>query len=227
MVKNPPTMQETWVWSPGWEDPWRREQQPTPVFLPGEFHGERSLEGYSPRDHKESDMAEWLSLSLQVVQWWRIHLPVQEAQETWIRSLGQENPLKEGMATHSNILTWRIPWTEESGRLWGCKELDVTEYTHIDSYLLFHSVQIDFQVFLKLWLFDHSLVTWVESALESFVFQIRKKKKLKKLWGLDQQRLRNTGLRFGSWKKDTIDSLVAQTVKRLPAMREIRVRSLG
>ena len=41
----------------------------------------------------------------------------QPAQETWIRSLGQENPLKEGMATHSNILTWRIPWTEGSGRL--------------------------------------------------------------------------------------------------------------
>ena len=53
----------------------------------------------------ESDMAERLSLSLQVVQWWRIHLPVQEAQETWILSPGQENPLKEGMATHSDILT--------------------------------------------------------------------------------------------------------------------------
>ena len=34
--------------------PWRREWQPTPVFLPGKFHGQRSLEGYSPRGHKES-----------------------------------------------------------------------------------------------------------------------------------------------------------------------------
>ena len=34
-------------------------------------------------------------------------------QETWVRSLGQEDPLEEGMATHSNILVWRIPWTEE------------------------------------------------------------------------------------------------------------------
>ena len=34
--------------------------------------------------------------------------------ETQIRSLGQEDPLKEGMATHSTILAWRIPWTEES-----------------------------------------------------------------------------------------------------------------
>ena len=34
-------------------------------------------------------------------------------QETRVRSLGQEDPLEEGMATHSNILVWRIPWTEE------------------------------------------------------------------------------------------------------------------
>ena len=38
-------------------------------------------------------------------------------QETWVRSLGQENPLEKGMAAHSNILAWRIPWTEEPGRL--------------------------------------------------------------------------------------------------------------
>ena len=41
--------------------PWRREWQPTPVFLPGEFHGQRSLAGYSPWGCKESDMTEWLS----------------------------------------------------------------------------------------------------------------------------------------------------------------------
>ena len=38
-------------------------------------------------------------------------------QETQIRSLGQKDPLKEGMATHSSILAWRIPWTEEPGGL--------------------------------------------------------------------------------------------------------------
>ena len=38
-------------------------------------------------------------------------------QETWVQSLGQENPLEKVMATHSNILSWRIPWTEEPGRL--------------------------------------------------------------------------------------------------------------
>ena len=36
-------------------------------------------------------------------------------QETWVQSLGQEDSLEEGMATHSSILAWRIPWTEEPG----------------------------------------------------------------------------------------------------------------
>ena len=38
-------------------------------------------------------------------------------QETWVQSLGQEDPLEKGMATHSSILAWRIPWTEEPGGL--------------------------------------------------------------------------------------------------------------
>ena len=42
---------------------------------------------------------------------------VQETQGTWVQSLGQEDPLEEGMATHSSILAWRIPWTEEPGGL--------------------------------------------------------------------------------------------------------------
>ena len=48
MVKNLSAMQETWVWSLSSEDSWRREWRPTPVFLPGESHGQRSLAGYSP-----------------------------------------------------------------------------------------------------------------------------------------------------------------------------------
>ena len=43
------------------------------------------------------------------------HLPVM--QETWVRSLGQEDPLEKEMATHSSILAWKIPWTEEPGWL--------------------------------------------------------------------------------------------------------------
>ena len=42
---------------------------------------------------------------------------VQQLQELWVRSLGWEDPLEEGMATHSSILAWRIPWTEEPGGL--------------------------------------------------------------------------------------------------------------
>ena len=45
----------------------------------------------------------------------RICLPTQETQETQIQSLGQEDPLEKEMATHSSILAWRIPWTEEPG----------------------------------------------------------------------------------------------------------------
>ena len=44
-------------------------------------------------------------------------LPMQEMSETWVRSLGQEDPLEEGMAIHSSILAWRISWTEEPGGL--------------------------------------------------------------------------------------------------------------
>ena len=42
-------------------------------------------------------------------------LAIQETQKTWVGSLGAEDPLKEGMATQSSILAWRIPWTEEPG----------------------------------------------------------------------------------------------------------------
>ena len=47
---------------------------------------------------------------------WIKNLPaVQETQETWVQSPGQEDPLEKEMATHSNILAWRIAWTEEPG----------------------------------------------------------------------------------------------------------------
>ena len=38
-------------------------------------------------------------------------------QETWVQSLGGEDPLEKGKATHSSVLTWKIPWTKEPGRL--------------------------------------------------------------------------------------------------------------
>ena len=46
--------------------PWRRKWQPTPVFLPGKSHGQRSLSGYSPWGHKEPDTTEWLNNNLPI-----------------------------------------------------------------------------------------------------------------------------------------------------------------
>ena len=62
-VKNQPSTQETKVWSLGQEDPLEETGQPTPVFLPGESHGQRSLVGY-PSNQKESYRPDRLTLSL-------------------------------------------------------------------------------------------------------------------------------------------------------------------
>ena len=73
-----------------------------------------------------------LGLSL-VVQWQRIHLPMQETQETWVQSPSWEDPLEEEMATHSSVLAWRIRWTEEPEKLHSTgsqKESDTIEHTH-------------------------------------------------------------------------------------------------
>ena len=56
-IKNPPAMQKSRVWSLGWKDTLRRKWQPTPVFLPGEAHGQWSLVCYSPWGQKELDTA--------------------------------------------------------------------------------------------------------------------------------------------------------------------------
>ena len=56
-------------------------------------------------------------------------------QETWVQSLGQEDPLEKG--THYSILAWKIPWTEEPCglRSWGCKEPDTTEQLTLSLHL--------------------------------------------------------------------------------------------
>ena len=57
-------------------------------------------------------------------------------QETWVQSLGWEDLLEKGMTTHSRILAWRIPWTEEPGGLqcMGLQKLDTTEVTEHESH---------------------------------------------------------------------------------------------
>ena len=64
----------------------------------------------------------WASLIAQLVK----NFPAM--QETWVRFLGWEDPLEKETATHSSILAWKIPWTEEPGRLQsiGSQELDMT-----------------------------------------------------------------------------------------------------
>ena len=74
--------------------------------------------GYSPWGRKKSDMTEHLStriLRASLVAQMKKNLPAM--QETWVRSLGWEDLLEKEMATHSSILAWRIPWTEEPDRL--------------------------------------------------------------------------------------------------------------
>ena len=74
----------------------------------GRFPGEGI--GYSPQ-------YSWASLVAQSAK----NLPAMR--ETWVQSLSWEDPLEKGTATHSSILTWRIPWTEEPGEY---KESDMT-----------------------------------------------------------------------------------------------------
>ena len=63
MVKSLPAMWEIWVWSLDGKMPWKRKWQPTPVFLPGEFQGQRNLVGYGPWGRKKSNTTEWLILA--------------------------------------------------------------------------------------------------------------------------------------------------------------------
>ena len=85
------------------------------VFWPGEVHGL-----VSPRGHKELDMTEQASPHFRV-----LIFPVAQTvknppamQEIQVRSLGREDRLETPMATHSSVLAWRVPWTEEPGGLW-------------------------------------------------------------------------------------------------------------
>ena len=62
-------------------------------------------------------------------------------QETWLHFLGWEDPLEKKMATHSSILAWKIPWTEETGRLqfMALQGLDITEqlnHHHFKDYMV-------------------------------------------------------------------------------------------
>ena len=86
---------------------WGREWLPTPVFLLREFHGQRSLTGYSPWGCIESDMSEWLTLSLLLKRWWgkKVNLrgEVNVGFSRFLGSLGHSNLLFSGYVTQSRI----------------------------------------------------------------------------------------------------------------------------
>ena len=68
-------------------------------------------------------------LVIDLLPWWLKQKNLPAIQEMWVQSLGQKDPLEKGMAMHTSILAWRIPWTEEPGGLqaMGHKESDTTE----------------------------------------------------------------------------------------------------
>ena len=82
MIKNLPAVQ-TWVQPLGQEDPLEKEWQPTPVFLPGEVHGQGSLAGYSSWGHKESDRTEQLTFTFTA-----LHSQGQGLEKETVRGLG-------------------------------------------------------------------------------------------------------------------------------------------
>ena len=81
---------------------------PTLVFLSGESQGQGSLVGFCLWGCIELDTTEANQQQQQAMQ---------ETQEMWVPSLGQEYPLEKGMATHCSILSWKTPWIEGTGRL--------------------------------------------------------------------------------------------------------------
>ena len=124
-LNNLPAVQELQVVSLGREDPLEEEMATHSSILAWKIPTDRGA--WRATVHGVEKSWTWLSMSLeaQMVR----NLPAM--QETWVWSVGQEDPLEKGMAIHSSILAWRIPWTGEWQLMgyspWGCKESDTTE----------------------------------------------------------------------------------------------------
>ena len=103
--------------------PWRREWQPTPVFLPGESHGQRSLAGYSPQGRKESDTTEWLHFTslhfiaisifisnvpifvyLSLQENWK-HMPIQNL---YVNVQSRIIPINQNVNANQMSIIWRL-----------------------------------------------------------------------------------------------------------------------
>ena len=121
MVKNLPTMWETHVQSLGKKDPLEKGMATHSSILACRIPWTEEPGGLQPMRwqrvrHDWSDLAVY-KLGFPSGSVAKNLTSIQELQKTRVWSLGQEDPLEEGIATHSSILAWRIPWTEEPGGL--------------------------------------------------------------------------------------------------------------
>ena len=101
---------------------------------------------------------------------------MQETPEMWVQSVDQENPLEKGMVTHSSILTWKIPWTEEPAGLWSRASYRVRHdwactYVHVvtelssfpsECLLLF---KLCICMYTSIWLFNSYLISPLDCKL--------------------------------------------------------------
>ena len=113
-LKRLPAMWETWVRSLSWEDPLEKEIATHSSILAWRITWMEEAGRLQSMGSQKLDTTKWLNWTELVAQ--MVKNPP-AMWETWVRSLGWEDPLEEDMATHSSILAWRIPWTEEPGEL--------------------------------------------------------------------------------------------------------------
>ena len=106
-VKNPPAMWENWVPSLGWEDPLEKGKATHSSILAWRIPSAESMDAKSQSSFYLFNCSLVAQMAKNPPAMW----------ENWAWSLAWEDPLEEGMATHSSILAWRIPWTEEPGGL--------------------------------------------------------------------------------------------------------------
>ena len=112
-VKHLSTMQETRVWSLGWEDALEKEMATHSRIIAWK------IPWTEEPSHKESDTTEQLHfLSGTVILTWTFLVPqtvkhLSTVWEIWVQSLGWEDPLEKEMAIHSSTIAWKMPWTEE------------------------------------------------------------------------------------------------------------------
>ena len=145
-------MQETRVWSLVWEDPLEKEMATHSSILAwrtwteepsGLVHGVTKSQTWLSHEHLW-DLWIYIHIGASLVAQMVKNLPAMR--ETWVWSLGWEDALVEGMATHSSILAWTIPWTEERGGLqsmvsqrvghnWETKHS--TGHIHIDTHVYY------------------------------------------------------------------------------------------